>query len=102
MNELFTVIACFLKKKVAQRMNNKQQSQYETNLAKLKQYQPPVNTQVAELKAKKIEIQSTIQQFNSPSTFAKYSKMQRELIKFDKAIEASIKKAEEVDAVNRT
>jgi hypothetical protein len=40
-------------------------------------YQPPRNEEIDSLKERKREIESTIEELNTPSTFAKYSKMKR-------------------------
>jgi hypothetical protein len=42
-----------------------------------------------------------MEQFNTPSTFAKYSKMQRDLIKIDKQIEELSKKDETEGHIKR-
>lgn len=45
------------------------------------------DTELQELIGRRKDINSTIETFNNPSTFAKYSKMQRELNKLEEAIE---------------
>jgi hypothetical protein len=73
--EVITILVCFIKKYIIGWANNR-------NLAKLpplaeETYHPPVNPEIQNLSNKKLEIESTIEEFNTPSTFAKYSKMQR-------------------------
>jgi hypothetical protein len=75
MMEIITIVVCFIKKLVIAAANRRSLAQLEPVADS--PYQPPVNPEIQTLKSKRAEIESTIEEFNTPSTFAKYSKMQR-------------------------
>lgn len=85
MMEIITILVCFIKKYVIGWANN-------NSLRKLaplheEAYQPPVNPEIQALASRKAEIEGSLEELNTPATFAKYSKLQRELIKIDKQVQ---------------
>lgn len=93
MMEIITILVCFIKKYIVGWANKNSLSK----LAPLHEetYQPPVNPEIQALASRKAEIEAAIEELNTPATFAKYSKMQRELIKIDKQVQELTAKLEQ-------
>jgi len=74
MYEVLTILICVVKKVLFYFVDR---AKGESTDAKDKPYQPPRNEEIDALRERKREMESTIEELNTPSTFAKYSKMKR-------------------------
>jgi cation transport ATPase len=89
MYEAITILICFIRKFILAYADRPRPA------PPLPVYTPPSSPQLDALLARKQEIDGSIEELNTPSTFAKYSKMQRELVKLNKQIEELGSKQEE-------